>query len=75
MAIFKGTKSTKSTSLVDTLAAQGTNLRTAETDQHALADTLLSQAATVRANAAVAAAHATAVEEAVAILDNAGVVL
>lgn len=63
----------KPVSLVDALNKQGLNLRVAETDQHALADTLLKQAETVRANAGTAAKQAKAVEEAVAILDAAGV--
>lgn len=68
-------KSKAPASLVSTLSKEGLNLRVAEADQHNLADSLLTQSATVRNNAATAAKHAAAVEEAVAVLDKAGVVL
>lgn len=61
--------------LVEALAEKGTSLRVREVQKLEQARNLLDLAAQEKADAALAAKHAVAVEDAYKILDNAGVTL
>lgn len=71
MAIF----ARKATPLVESLASAGGDLRVKEANNHSAAEGYLDAAAKARQEAADAALKAKAVEEAVQILDKAGVTL
>jgi hypothetical protein len=71
MGILKG----KTVSLADALTSKGQELRTKEQEDAAAAQALAVQSQEAAKSSALAAQHASAVERAIKILDDAGVTL